>query len=378
LVVGHVRLCAGGTITGRKRYYAIPDANWNVTAVVAQNDSGAWDVVSRYQYNPYGTVKELKKDWSDQTQRLDWRYLHQGGYYNNDLSGDDLYHFRARSYDPYNSRWLQRDPAGYFAGLNLREYENSNPASNGDADETSFLSTVWEHAKQALPVMCPAIGIIQMIKYEAQRFTQAMTFMGEAGYGEGSGIALGAVVVASDITGVSGIDRWHSGYDVLSPDVKLSLGQRWLEGVMGAVQLVGTAFALESLGAYPSGGAQVAGRTAAVADGSTYSVAYEARLSEGTYPGVSRSAHYQQGNEALLSAMERDPAFAQAAQECGINLERTATGLAPRTPPPGWTWHHAQEAGMLQLVPRPQHTAGSIWWDTLHPNGQGGYSIWGK
>ena len=128
---------------------------------------------------------------------------------------------------------------------------------------------------------------------------------------------------------------------------------------------------------YPSGQAQVAAG-AAVADGSTYSVAYEVRLSQGAYPGVSRAAHYQMGNEALLSAMEGDAAFARTMQNCGVRLQRTATGLAPRTPPGGWTWHHAPESGVLELVPRSQHTAGGIWWSTLHPNGQGGYSIWGK
>lgn len=40
--------------------------------------------------------------------------------------------------------------------------------------------------------------------------------------------------------------------------------------------------------------------------------------------------------------------------------EKTATGLAPRTSPAGWTWHHSKEAGVMQLVPRTQHTPGSI------------------
>ena len=44
-----------------------------------------------------------------------------------------------------------------------------------------------------------------------------------------------------------------------------------------------------------SGQAQVAVREAAVADGSIYNVAYEARLSETSYPGLSRAAHYTAG-----------------------------------------------------------------------------------
>jgi len=88
--------------------------------------------------------------------------------------------------------------------------------------------------------------------------------------------------------------------------------------------------------------------------------------------------HFQEANESLLRMMEADSGFAQSMRKMGINLERTPTGLAPRQPPAGWSWRHAQEPGVMQLVPRPQHTPGSIFWETLHPGGQGGYSIWGK
>jgi hypothetical protein len=117
---------------------------------------------------------------------------------------------------------------------------------------------------------------------------------------------------------------------------------------------------------------------AAVPDGSFYSVAFETNLSSTSYPGLSRAAHFQEANEALLQAMNGDSGFAQSMQDMGVSLERTPTGLAPRQPPAGWTWHHAEEPGLMQLVPRAQHTPVSIFWDTLHPNGQGGYAIWGN
>lgn len=116
----------------------------------------------------------------------------------------------------------------------------------------------------------------------------------------------------------------------------------------------------------------------ATPSGHFYSVAFETRLNPSSYPGVSRARHFQEANENLLRAMEADASFAQMMQQGGVNLQRTATGLAPRTPPPGWTWHHAQESGVMQLVPHPQLTRGSIFWDTMHPGGQGGYSIWGQ
>jgi hypothetical protein len=111
--------------------------------------------------------------------------------------------------------------------------------------------------------------------------------------------------------------------------------------------------------------------------GKFYRVAFEMKLK---LPSLrkSRPHHFQEANEALLRAMESHPEFARAMQQLGITMKRTPAGLAPRTPPAGWTWHHAQEPGVMQLVPRPQHKPGTILQGVLHPSGRGGYSRWGK
>jgi hypothetical protein len=111
--------------------------------------------------------------------------------------------------------------------------------------------------------------------------------------------------------------------------------------------------------------------------GRFYIVAFEMKLKLSSLRG-SRPRHYQEANEALLRAMESDPDFARAMQELKIKLRRTPTGLAPRTSPAGWTWHHAQEPGVMQLVPRSQHDRGTIFQGVLHPKRGGGYSRWGK
>ena len=54
-------------------------------------------------------------------------------------------------------------------------------------------------------------------------------------------------------------------------------------------------------------------------------------LDPASYPGLSRGAHFQEANESLLTAMEGDPEFAQSMQDLGVTLQRTPTGLAPRT-----------------------------------------------
>ncbi|WP_181457974.1 MULTISPECIES: HNH endonuclease, partial [Lonsdalea] len=109
-----------------------------------------------------------------------------------------------------------------------------------------------------------------------------------------------------------------------------------------------------------------------------YSTAYEMKLSKNSYPGVSRGRHFQEANESLLNAMRSDKGFAKNMRELGVNLERTPTGLAPRTPPENWTWHHDINEGVMRLVPRTQHTPGSQYWQALHPDGYGGYAVWGK
>ena len=76
--------------------------------------------------------------------------------------------------------------------------------------------------------------------------------------------------------------------------------------------------------------------------------------------------------------MRGDPQFAKMMKDSGVNLSRTPTGLAPRKPPSSFTWHHEQGAGVMRLVPRSQHTPGSNFWKALHPNGKGGWAIWGK
>ncbi|WP_404927927.1 HNH endonuclease [Mesorhizobium sp. ORM16] len=107
-------------------------------------------------------------------------------------------------------------------------------------------------------------------------------------------------------------------------------------------------------------------------------VIHEMRLDPTLYPGSSRPVHVQAANESLLQTMEGEIAFAQDLLNQGLNLQRTPTGLAPRAAPPGFSWHHAGEPGVMQLVPRSQHDRGSIFQKTLHPNGRGGFSLWGK
>jgi RHS repeat-associated protein len=112
-----------------------------------------------------------------------------------------------------------------------------------------------------------------------------------------------------------------------------------------------------------------------------YSVAFEMELDPSKF-GQRQERHFQIANDALEVARAADPQLAA--------LVPAPAGWG--RPPPGWTWQHATvdqgarwsngqlvgRAGVMQLVPRSQHTPGSVWWRLFHPlpGGGGGYSEW--
>jgi hypothetical protein len=104
-----------------------------------------------------------------------------------------------------------------------------------------------------------------------------------------------------------------------------------------------------------------------------YSVAFQTELDAAQF-GLSRARHFAIANDALARARAASPELA--------DLVPAPAGRA--SPPPGWVWQHATaeqgrgQPGVLQLVPKPQHTGGSPFWRLLHPlpNGGGGYTEW--
>ena len=130
-------------------------------------------------------------------------------------------------------------------------------------------------------------------------------------------------------------------------------------------------FAVEKSGV----SARVAAR-ASTPTGKFYSVAYEMTLSTKSYPGVSRYMHFKEANIALNGAMKSNPSLGRL----GISVPRSPAGSIIGKSPSGWVWHHNTSKGVMQLVPKSQHpnVPGGIFWETMHPGGVGGYSIWGK
>ena len=99
-------------------------------------------------------------------------------------------------------------------------------------------------------------------------------------------------------------------------------------------------------------------------------------LSTESYPRVSRYMHFKEANLSLDAAMESNSALS----DLGISVPRSKTGSITGKSPNGWVWHHDINNGVMQLVPKIQHPniPGGIYWEAVHSNGFGGYSIWGN
>jgi len=121
---------ASGTYAGTHYYHY--DA---LGSCVAMTNS-AGNVTQLYEYSVYGQVAASDESHPN-------RFMFTGREFDKDTG---LYYYRARYYHPEIGRFLQTDPIGYGAGMNLYWYCNSNPvrftdpygASPGEAKGVSF------------------------------------------------------------------------------------------------------------------------------------------------------------------------------------------------------------------------------------------------
>jgi RHS repeat-associated protein len=111
-----------GTGGLEQRVYAIQDANWNTTAIIAATGvSGvsAGAVINRFAYTSYGEVQTLTASWATpptgSTPAVPWAHLFQGLEFT-DVTG--LAYVRHRDYSATLGRFIELDPIGFSAGDN--------------------------------------------------------------------------------------------------------------------------------------------------------------------------------------------------------------------------------------------------------------------
>jgi len=123
-----------------ERVYALQDANWNTTAIVAASVTGvtAGTVLNRFIYSAYGEAEVFDAAWSSvSAPSVPWTQLFQGLSMTG-LTG--LAYVRHRDYSPRLGRFIQRDPLGFEAG-DTNWYRFVGNAPTGKLDPTGEI--VW-------------------------------------------------------------------------------------------------------------------------------------------------------------------------------------------------------------------------------------------
>ncbi len=121
-------ICRDRSTTGtlNERLYALPDGNWNVTALV--NTSGA--VAERLEYDPYGNTTWLDAGFA----------VEDGSQYGLEVTycsyrwdqAVSMFQVRFRWYLPSLGMWSTQDPTSYIEGTNLYVVAWSAPMGNTD------------------------------------------------------------------------------------------------------------------------------------------------------------------------------------------------------------------------------------------------------
>jgi RHS repeat-associated protein len=326
---------------------------------------------------------------------LNYDYKFENKEWQDELSLN-LYDFGGRLYDPAVVRTTTHDPlAEKFYNLSPQSFLNNNPMYF--VDPTGMATDGWiKQVADGVTTMTynPNVNTVEEATAANYKNVKSVGATGSVSSSDGSySYSLNADGSVTDGSGnrVFGTDKLMTV--TTSKGTEISSFGLWDTSKGGAVgggsgacipmdfssPFFNWGWAIKGIGAlWSSAFGTAAETTTTVASGSVYSVAYETTLSSELFPGLYRGAHFKAANTSLSNAMASDAAFSSSMSSLGVSIPRSATGTILGKSPTNWVWHHSVETGVMQLVPKVQHTQGSIFWNTMHPNGVGGYAIWGK
>jgi RHS repeat-associated protein len=103
-------------------YYYHQNGLWSVEAVTDSTGT----VAERYDYDAYGAVTTTAgtNSWGTAHSAIGNPWMFTGREFDEETG---LYYYRARTYDTFQGRFLERDPIGPMNGPNLYEYVSDRP-----------------------------------------------------------------------------------------------------------------------------------------------------------------------------------------------------------------------------------------------------------
>jgi len=378
-------------LLGGSPIYLHPDADTSVFA--ATSDAG---LVETYGYSAYGETSFYDASGNPvPNSTIANRFLFQGQLQDAAVGG---YSMRAREYLPRAGRFLSPDPLGVSGGENLYAFVFGKPLSLMDPfgltgidfqvndpgiwDKPWGLSkTMWRFSDRAFNPDTPTwkralMGSVVLFVEPVGGVSDGVrNLLNRAAIGwhrfQRGSYELGNARNWKDRVAASKELVRGAGDMLVSTATLIELGRMGVHVAGPGIDLLPELHA-DQEGVLKVGPPPGMGPAAARA----YSVAYQAVI-EAEGAGT-RAAHFRAANQVILDDMAANPDLAAMLDELGIKVPVNGNGTPKGLSPADWTWHHDQCSGCMQLVPRPQHTPGSSFWDVMHPGGRGGFSIWGE
>ena len=293
------------------RTYFTPDDLGSPVIATDENGNTVWTEA----YTPFGERYTLSASASNNSRWF------TGAPQNSQTGLIDLGN---RQYDPVIGRFLSNDPVGVSPddpfSFSRYDYANNNPYSYLDPDGLSIWTKLWKFAKNGGDISLTLAGM----KQDWDTLTDPTASFGEH--------LVAGLSLASEILPVSGRD--------------VKEGTEWLGAVARNSDDVPSRVRPVN-GRAPINSGRYAGRTVPLEDlprELRNKYPHSVPFSGAGFPDFSR---YSIRNVRIEPGSTRAVDFARADRAAGYSRNN------PR--PDGYTWHHHQDTGYMQLVPTDLH-----------------------